>query len=245
MILVTGASGFVGSRLLKTLSEQNKRIRCFVRSKTSRMNSLNRSMEIVEGNLLDRDAVDAAVNGVKQVVHLAAVIQSYDPELVRQVNVEGTRNLIRSCMEHGVEQFIFFSTINVILPVKNQYSESKLAAECIIQESSLNYTILRPSIIYGEGDTGTIAKLISSVKNNKIIFLIKEGQYKHQPIYVGDIVESIYTLLNNPVKFKKKTLFLVSNDIITFNDLVDLISNLIGVRRYKFRIPLSSLNAAV
>ncbi|HHT9137256.1 MAG TPA: NAD-dependent epimerase/dehydratase family protein [Candidatus Wunengus sp. YC60] len=245
MILVTGATGFVGYHLVNDLVSQHKKVRCLVRSDTSKINVLDKEIEIVKGDIRDKNVVNKAVKGVKQVVHLAAVIQNPDPEVVCQVNIEGTKNLVQSSVQNGIEQFVFFSSLNVILPVRNQYSKSKLAAEGVVQESGLNFTILRPSIIYGKSDDGTIAKLISSVKTKKMIFLLGNGEYKLQPIYVDDAVKAICDVLKDVYGFKNKILFLVGKDIVSYNELADLISDIIGIKGHKLHVPLSVISVIV
>lgn len=245
MILVTGAAGFVGYNLVKALLSQHKHVRCLVRSDAPKLNIFDNKIQIIRGDLLDKDAVNNAVKGVQQIVHLAAKVRDSDFEIIRQVNVEGTRNLVHSSEQYGIEQFIFTSTLNVVLSVNNKYSMSKLEAEDIIQKSTLNFTILRPSIVYGEEDDGTIAKLINSVKTKKIIFLLGNGEYKLQPIYIDDVVKVISEILDNANTFKKKTFFLVGKDIVSYNELIDIISDIIGVRRYKLHVPLSFINVIV
>lgn len=245
MILITGATGFVGSHLVNALRSQHKRVRCLVRSDTPELSKFSDEIEVIKGDIRDRDTVNFAIKGAQQVVHLAAKIQDRNPKIIRQVNVEGTRNLVYSGVQNGIEQFVFFSTLNVILPVKNQYSKSKLEAEDIIQKSGLNFTILRPSIIYGSGDTGTIEKLICSVKAKKTIFLLGKGDYKLQPVYVNDVVMAICEVLNNSYRFKNRVFFLVGKDIVSYNELVDFVSDIIGVKRHKLHIPLSVISVII
>lgn len=227
MILVTGATGFVGYHLVNALVGRHKRVRCLVQTDEAKTRGIANDIEIVKGDIRDKDVVNNALKGVQQVVHLASVIENPNLEIVRQINAEGTKNLVQASLLCGVEQFIFFSTLNVILPVKNQYSMSKLEAEGIIKKSGLSFIILRPSIIYGRGDNGTIEKLISTVKTKKLVFLVGEGKYMLQPVFVDDVVRAVCEVLNNPHKFENRALFLVGKEIVSYNDLVDLISNII------------------
>ncbi len=245
MILLTGATGFVGSHLLNKLTLQHKKIRCLARCNTLETNRVSKDVEIFKGDLLNKNAVDKATKGIQKVVHLAATLQDTDTEAIRRINVEGTRNLVDSCIEHGVEKFIFLSTLNVTLPGKNQYSKTKLDAEHIIQESGLDFTILRPSIIYGKGDNGTISQLIDSVKTKKRITLLGNGEHKLQPVFIADVVNAICEVLNNPHDHKQRTYFLVGKDIVSYNGLVGLISDIVGFKNQKRYIPISVVKIAV
>lgn len=242
MILVTGATGFVGNRLVNKLVSQHKQIRCLVRGHTSEIKKIGKEVEILEGDLLNKDIVNRVVKGVQKVIHLAAALQASNPEDIRRINVEGTRDLVTSCVEHGVEQFIFFSTLNVTLPVKNQYSKTKSEAEQIVQESGLGFTILRPSIIYGEGDNGTISQIIKSVKTNKRITLLGNGEYRLQPVYIDDVVNAICEVLNNSHSHKRKTYFLVGQEIVSYNELVGIISDVTGFKTRKQYVPIPVVN---
>lgn len=245
MILVTGAAGFVGYHLVNALAGKQKRVRCLVRNEPAKINICDKHIEVIQGDIRDKKVIDSAVKGARQVVHLAAVIQSPDPEVVCQVNVEGTRNLVESSRQYGVEQFVFFSTLNTVLPVKNRYSKSKEKAEDIVRKSGLNFTILRPSVIYGNGDDGTIARLVHAVKNRKIIYLLGNGKYKLQPVYIDDVIKAICETLNNLCQFKDRTLFLVGKEIVSYTGLVDVISEIIGVKKYKCYIPLSVIDIII
>lgn len=245
MILITGATGFVGSHLVNKLTLQHEKTRCFVRGNTLETNDIRKDAEIFKGDLLDKNAVDRSAKDIQKVVHLAATLQDPDPEAIRRINVEGTRNLVDSCIKHGVEKFIFLSTLNVTLPGKNQYSKTKLEAEHIVQESGLDFTILRPSIIYGKGDNGTISQLIESVKAKKRITLLGNGEYKLQPVFIDDVVKAICEVLNNSHNHKHRTYFLVGKDIVSYNELVDLISDITGYKSQKRYVPISAVKIAV
>jgi NADH dehydrogenase len=243
MILVTGATGLVGRRLVRWLTNQGKTVRCLVRRDPNALSDMGGNVEIIQADIRDAEVLNKVLKGVKKVIHLAACLQSPALSLISDTNIRGTENLVKASIKHDVEHFVFLSTLNVILPIKNQYSESKLEAEKIVERSGLNYTIFRPSIIYGPGDDGTIAKLIDSVRKKRLVFLLGSGNYKLQPIFVDDVVNAIWMVIDNQSEYNNKTYFLVAKDIISYNELVDLICSLMGVHRIKVYIPLSITTA--
>ena len=115
MILITGATGFVGRNLLEKLSKRP--IRCLVKDKSS----LGKNIEIVRGNLTDLKSLDEATKNISIVIHLAAIIKSKNKEEFKKINAEGTRNLVNASKKNGVKKFIYISSSDVIFK-KSDYA---------------------------------------------------------------------------------------------------------------------------
>jgi len=161
-IFVTGGSGLVGTRLLPRLIDAGLDCRVLVRSG----NTVPPGAVAVEGDVLDPSSLALAVKGVDAVVHLAAVLRAPDPERTWAVNVEGTRNLVAAVKDHAPgARFIMASTGLVYnkdsvrpslegddVAPERDYPASKIAAERILRESGLNWSVLRFGFVYGDGD---------------------------------------------------------------------------------------------
>jgi UDP-glucose 4-epimerase len=162
MILVTGGTGLVGSRLLKRLVQAGVECRALVRAGKE----LPADVTPVEGDVLDPASLAKAVEGVSAIVHLAAVFRTLDTDQIWKVNLAGTRNLIDAAKAHAPDgRFIMASTILVYNPdsprpgreddasdPKSDYPASKLAAEKEVRGSGLNWSILRFPFVYGDKD---------------------------------------------------------------------------------------------
>lgn len=159
-ILVTGATGLVGARLLPRLLAAGVDCRALVRAGKT-LDGVN----CVEGDLFDSSTLDRAVAGISGIIHLAAVFRTQDTDLIWKSNLEGTQNLISAVKTHAPDaRFIFASTSMVYesgshpgheddsLDPKNPYSASKVAAEQALRTSDLNWAILRFPFVYGDGD---------------------------------------------------------------------------------------------
>lgn len=161
-ILLTGVSGLVGARLLPRLMEAGWDCRALVRAGKD----VPPGVSITEGDLFDEASLAQAVQGVDAIIHLAAVFRTPDLDLIWKSNLEGTRNLIAAAKTHASNaRFIFASTTHVYdadsshpgreednVHPQHPYPASKVAAEKEVQESGLNWSILRFPFVYGEGD---------------------------------------------------------------------------------------------
>jgi nucleoside-diphosphate-sugar epimerase len=161
-ILVTGATGQVGERLLPRLAAAGGRCRALVRPGKHGPDGV----EAVEGNLFDPASLAKAVDGVSAIIHLAAVFRTQDTDLIWKSNLEGTRSLIAAAQAHAPgTRFILASTSNVYdrnaphparetdaVDPDRAYPASKVAAERLLRESPLNWSILRFPFVYGDGD---------------------------------------------------------------------------------------------
>ena len=167
-LLLTGATGLVGSRLLPRLVQDGFECRALVRGDVA----LPSGATGVRGDLADPDTLPAAVEGVDVVVHLAAVFRTQDEDAIWRANRDGTRNLIAAVKEHAPgARFVMSSTGNVYNTDASRpaletdecspttaYGASKIAAEQLLRDSALTWAILRLPFVYGEGD-GHLASL--------------------------------------------------------------------------------------
>ncbi|MFK0334278.1 NAD-dependent epimerase/dehydratase family protein [Rhizobium sp. NPDC090275] len=161
-VLITGATGLVGERLLPRLANSGVACRALLRAGKS----CSEEIDSVTGDILDPSTLANAVQGVSAIVHLAAVFRTQDTDLIWKSNFDGTCNLIAAAKTHAPEaRFIMSSTSHVYSknnphpgreddPVDPQhaYPASKMAAENELRESGLNWSILRFPFVYGDGD---------------------------------------------------------------------------------------------
>ena len=244
MVFITGATGFVGSSIAKELLKKKLKLRCLVRKTSNFRGLLNGDIEVVFGDIGDRILLQRAMKDCSAVIHAAAVLESSDKNRMEEVNVDGTKNTVEAAIVNNIKKFIFISSLDVLLEPRNDYAESKLKAEKIVNDSSISsFFILRPSIIYGKGDNKNISTIIDMVRKFLIVPIIGRGTFRWQPVYVEDLAELIVNIVQNEGSGRNLINF-TGPSTISFTEMVDVISEELGVKRHKIYIPLSIMKIA-
>ena len=210
--LVTGASGFLGSHLVRQLLRCGYRIRGLVKPDTDVKDLEKLGIETVRGNLLDKDAVDIATRGIERVYHCAAVLPGKGSETeIWNVNVIGTKNLLDACLKYDVQRVVYVSTDSVYGDGDNpdsveesptnpeylyegNYPRSKLEGERIVfayyRDNSLPVSIIRPCLMYGPGESSG-NDILKHWASKRIHFPIDGGRAKLSLLYVGDAARAM------------------------------------------------------
>ena len=231
-ILLTGASSSIGGALIKHLSGSvDLKIKAMVHRSLVNFSGC----EARQGDLNNPNLLTRAVDGIDTVVHMAALTRSVRESEYFQTNVAGTQNLVDACVLAGVKRIIYISSRAASLD-GGGYSRSKLEAEECVKKSGLQWLILRPSEVYGQGAGDTINRLIRWVRRYPLVPVIGTGQARLSPVYIDDLVSAIERLIFNE-KLISETILLAGPEDLTFDELVDRIAEYFGVRRFKLHLP--------
>jgi len=239
MLFITGATGFIGKYLIRYLNKYNEQFCCLV--KPSEKDSSNDKFlidnnAIIEyGDIFDENKVKEIFSKYKfdNVIHLAAIIRSDRIEDFNEVNVIGTKVIVENCERFKINKLIFLSTDFVLYPYRNTYRDTKLDAENILKNSKVNYTILRPTPVYGLDDDKNFITLFPLVKKFPILPAVNCVM---QPVYVEDVVSAIMSCLNNK-KTDYKSYNLPGGSIVSFKDILKILSDEMGLKRFVFSVP--------
>ena len=236
-IFITGADGYVGSYLVPELLNEYYHFKLLIFSNNPHKFLDSDKINILHGDLRDRDFIIKSVRGCDVIIHLGAIVGSYDLTKNMEINYEGTKNLIEACNLHNIRRFIFISSVSAVRRAQGPYGQSKKLAEKSVIESGLDYTILRPTTIMGRESLG-LNRIIQNVNRFKyFIPMVGFGYNTRHPVYIKDFTKIIKKSIENDITYKK--LYEVGGDqVILFRELVTLINQKLG-NRNKIIIPIS------
>ena len=228
MILVTGGSGAMGSVLVRELHNRGELVRVCVAPGDPFVSRITDAVtDICYADITKKVSLAGICKGVKTVYHLAAIIVSRDDGEFDRVNAEGTRNIVEEAHWAGVKHFIYVSSASVTYPAPTPYSLSKSKAEEIVKFSGLNFTIVRPTLVYGERGGLEFDMYLEYLKKYSFVPFIGSGKALKRPVYVGDVISGLVAL-NDKKKTYKKTYNLSGAEAISIRQFSILCLKLLG-----------------
>jgi len=248
VILVTGATGFVGPRVVHALRERGRPVRCLVRKPTGAVAGTLAAWgcELVEGDVADAASLLRATQGCEVVVHLVAIRQGRE-EQFRQVMEQATRELMTVASEAGVRRIVLMSALGTSEETKDlvPYYHAKWEMEQAVAESGLEHVIFRPSFIFGR-DGGILPTFRKLARLAPVTPIIGSGTQRIQPIWVDDV--AAYFAAGVELAEANGRIFeLGGPDAVSWNEFWARLKKTLGQRRPSIHVPLSfmRLNALV
>ena len=243
-ILVTGATGFVGPKIVHALRAQDRDVRVLVRRPERASQLAGWGAELATGDMTDAASLRAALDGVTHVVHLVAIIQGRPADFHR-VMTEGTRSLVAAAKEQGVERFVLMSALGTSDTSAQAvpYYAAKWAQEQELVGSGLTYTIFRPSFVFGR-DGGALPLFLKQVKLSPVVTVIGQGLQRSQPIWVDDVATYFARGVDLP-EAANRVFELGGPDTVDWNGLYSTIARVLGKRRKIVHVPVSLARAGV
>jgi len=250
MILITGATGYIGRHLAQRLVAQGERPRCLVRDITRAKTILPADkVDFVEGDTTQPHTLNAATQGVDTIVHTAFITADHkalSSNYYENTNVNGTANLIKAAKDAGVTRIIEIGGLGTKPDKPGSYMQGRYLAEKMLIDSGLDYTIIQPSVLFGKGAPFTTG-LADLVRTAPVLPLIGGGGTLFQPIYVEDVVTVILKVLENPAGTNKKTYTIGGPAYYSFSQIYDELLKTMPKNRLKVcaPTPLIGLGATV
>ena len=238
-VCVIGGSGFVGSHIVQLLSAQRYHVRVPTRDRErARSLILLPTVDVVNADVHDTAVLADLVRGMDAVIDLVGVL--YDGRGERsfeQAHVELTRKVIAACAANGVRRYVHMSALGADVNGPSRYQQTKGTAEELVRASSLDWTIFRPSVIFGRYDR--FLNLFAQLQKMLPVVFLARADARFQPVYVEDVAAAVVASLD-ALATHGKTYELCGPRVYTLRELVALVGDLCGHRR-----PIVGLNDAL
>jgi uncharacterized protein YbjT (DUF2867 family) len=232
VILLTGATGVIGSALLRRLTADGQPVRCLVRD-PRRLGEQRVRVQIALGDLSAPASFRNALRGVDTVVHLAAAIRDQPRTSIEETNAVATMRLVRAAERAGSKRFLFFSAMGASLHSRTRFFRAKALAEKAVYESELDATVFRPSIVYAPGDPWLT--LLERFSYLPAVPISGSGSSLYQPIWAEDVADCVMAVLNGG---RRSEVCLAGPETLSYDDIVHAALNATGRRRPLVHVPL-------
>jgi len=223
MILVTGATGFIGQHLVKQLVDAQHPVCCLIRpSRRERAFAPGVRTHIVVGDVDDLPALRVALYKVTHVIHLAGIWEETGRDTFAATNIQGTQNVIDAMKEVGPTRLITISSLGAHTHSAYPYMRIKAQVDDLVEASGLDYTILESSAVYGPGDNWT-ETIDLALRRFPFFFPIPgTGRVRLQPLHVSDLARCILACIADD-KTSRKTYAVGGPQHLTYDDLINTI----------------------
>ncbi|MDB6028192.1 MAG: nucleoside-diphosphate sugar epimerase [Verrucomicrobiales bacterium] len=233
-VAITGGTGFIGGHLAQALTAQGHEVVIISRT---RKTSLAYRTQVAAIGLGDAAALETAFAGCDAVAHCAGINREVGTQTYEQVHVQGTRNVVNAAKRAGVKKIVFVSFLRARPGCGSPYHESKFAAEEIVRDSGLDYTVFKPGVIYGLGDH-MLDHLSHAFHTFPLFAFVGMKDQLIRPTAVADLVRPLMAAVLMDPRFTKKTMAVMGPETLTLRAAVQRVASVVGKRPITFRMPL-------
>jgi uncharacterized protein YbjT (DUF2867 family) len=232
-VFLTGGTGFVGSEVLGQLLSGGHTVRCLVRGGSEGKLPIREGVEVRIGDVVEAQSLEGILEGCDAVIHLVGIIREIPSRGVTfsRLHFEATRNMVEAAGAQGVKRYLQMSANGTRPEASSSYHRSKWQAEEAVRNSGLDWTIFRPSLIFGPDDefVNTLAGLVRKLP---LVPVFGDGSYRMTPVAVQDVARSFVAALK-----KKGTVGQVYHccgpDTLTYDEVLDRVGKAIGKERVR------------
>jgi len=237
-VLVVGGTGFVGTHLAQHLIKQGHQVTVTSRKGEGSIQEATRKIADAAKN----QGLLEAAQGQDALIYLVGIIREKGNQTFQQAHVDGIVNSIQAARAAGIRRFVHMSALGAARATGSRYFETKARAEELVQGSGLDWTILRPSPIFGPGDDfygGVLKRLIKAPA--PFIPQIGDGSFPFRPIWIGDVVAAFEQSLKKPETISR-SYNLIGPKEYSFRELLLLVRDTLGSHKPLFPIPLALMD---
>ena len=236
-VFLTGATGFVGRNMLKRLLAEGHSARALVREPRNANSLAQAGVELVEGDVAEGTGLDQGMQGCDAIIHVVGIIVEKGSNTFERVHHIGTRNVVEAAKRAGIRRFVQMSALGVRANGVAAYQTTKWKGEEEVRRSGIPYCILRPSLIFGEGD-GFVTQMIQTMRLAPLFRPVPgDGNPKFRPIFIDDVTACFVKALTAEAA-TNQTVELGGMDELTLNDVLAEIARCANVRKPAVHIPM-------
>lgn len=232
-VCVTGGTGFVGSEVLRQLVAAGYQVRVLIREGSERKLVVRDRLEVCRGDAGDAASLERAVEGCAALIHLVGIIREFPARGVtfERMHVEATRNALAAAQNQGVRRYLQMSANGTSPAATTAYHRTKWRAEEAVRGSGLDWTIFRPSLIFGKGGE-FVTMLAELIRSLPVVPVFGDGRYRMQPVAVAEVALSFVRALELP-QTVDQTYHLGGSVSYSYNEILDLTGRAIGRQRVR------------
>jgi NADH dehydrogenase len=233
VILVTGASGFVGRHVVRELASGGTHVRAMVRTARGASVLDGADCELVRGDVTDPASLRVAARGMRTIVHLVAIVEGA-PATFERVMAAGTGNLLEAARESGVRRIVLMSALGTGPGATVPYFRAKWAAEQAVAACGIDHAVLRPSFVFGT-DGGALPRFTRIARLFPLTPVIGPGTQRVQPIWIDDLVRAVR--LGVDAEGTDAPIELGGPEAVTWSELWRRLKAALGTRRPAIHVP--------
>jgi NADH dehydrogenase len=242
MLLLTGATGLVGSALLRRLVTEGAQVRCLVRD-PRRLGAQRVRVQIALGDLTDPPSFRNALRGVQTVVHLAASIRDQPLGSIEELNGIATWRMVEAAERSGVERFLFFSVLGASTHHRSRFFRAKALAEQAVSEADLHSTVFAPSIIYAPGDSWLT--LLERLALLPVMPVSGRGRASFQPMWAEDAAACISAALHGFDGDQRERYELAGPETLSHSEIVRTVLRSLSRKRVLLHVPTAIVSRSL
>jgi len=242
MLLLTGATGLVGSTLLPRLLAEGTQVRCLVRD-PRRLGAQRVRVQIALGDLTDPPSFRNALRGVQTVVHLAASIRDQPKGSIEELCGIATWRMVEAAERQGVERFVFLSALGASTHHRTRCLRAKALAEQAVREADLASIVFAPSIVYAPGDPWLT--LLERMALLPVMPISGRGRATFQPIWAEDVAGCVIAALREERAERDARYELAGPETLSHDEIVRTLLRSLGRRRPLVHVPTPIVSRAL
>ncbi len=242
MLLLTGATGSVGSALLRRLVANGRTVRCLVRD-PRRLGPHRVRVQIALGDLGDPRSFRNAMRGVDTVVHLATATRDQPPASIEELTVMSTWQMLQAAQRAGVGRFVLLCGLGARADHSARLLRAQAIAEQVVREAEIPSTVIATSLVYAPGDRWL--SLIERLSLLPVLLVPGSGRARCQPIWVEDLADCIVSLLGRPQGGPDERYELVGPQTASYDEVIRAVLRSVGRERPLLHVPVPLASRAL